>query len=211
MIMENSGETMMFKRRHDSHDLERRIAELEVAALQSTVPGAGAGPLNQAGDLLLAAGDIRGAVELYGRAIDSLVEADRFEAGMALCKKIIRTVPHVVRARCTLTWLAIGAGFTAEAAARVSDYVTAAELAGREAMAQLHVRHMGEVAEMHELRIILGECLLYLGDDVAANDMFGEVFAERNAGGQREIPMEQRWQDVRAAALLGPRRFPNAF
>lgn len=198
----------MFKRRHDSHDLERRIDELQVAALQNTVPGASAGPLNQAGDLLLAAGDVRGAVEMYGRAVDALVEADRFEAGMALCKKIIRTVPQVVRARCTLAWLAIGAGFTAEAAARVGDYVTAAELAGREALALLHVRRMGEVAEMHELRIILGEYLLYLGDDMAANDMFGEVFAERNMGGRREVPIERRWQDVRTAALLGPRRFP---
>jgi hypothetical protein len=201
---------MMFKRRQDPLDLERRIDELQVAALQSTVPGAGAGPLNQAGDLLLAAGDVMGAVELYGRAVDALVEADRFEAGMALCKKIIRTVPQVVRARCTLAWLAIGAGFTAEAAARVGDYVTAAELAGREALAQLHVRRMGQVAEMHELRIILGEYLLYLGDDAAANEMFGEVFAERNLGGRREVTMERRWHDVRMAALLGPRRFPQS-
>src|SRR5919109_3829275 len=164
---------MMFKRRqHDSFDVERRIDELQVAALQSTVPGAAAGPLNQAGDLLLAAGDVVGAVEFYGRAVDALVEADRFEAGMALCKKIIRTVPHVVRARCTLAWLALGAGFTKEVGIRVGDYVTAAELAGRETLAQLHVRRMGAVAEVHELRILLGEYLLYLGDDVAANEMF---------------------------------------
>jgi hypothetical protein len=198
---------MMFKRRHESLDLERRLDELQLAAVQSNVPGAGAGPLNQAGDLLLAAGDVLGAVEWYGRAVDALVEADRFEAGMALCKKIIRTVPHVVRARCTLAWLALGAGFTAEAAARVGDYVTAAELAGKETLAQLHVRRMGEVAEMHELRILLGEYLLYLGDDAAANELFGEVFAERNAGGRREISMEQRWHDVRVATLAGPRRF----
>jgi hypothetical protein len=200
---------MMFKRKHDSIDLERRIEELQVAALQSSVPGTAAGPFNQAGDLLLAAGDIMGAVEFYGRAVDALVEADRFEAGMALCKKIIRTTPRVVRARCTLAWLAIGAGFTAEAAARVGDYVTAAELAGREALAQLHLRRMGAVAEMHELRMILGEYLLYLGDDRAANDVFGEVFLERNRGDRRTVNLEERFENVRVAALLGPRRFPN--
>ena len=202
---------MMFKRRrHDSFDVERRIDELQVAALQSTVPGAAAAPLNQAGDLLLTIGDVHGAMQMYGRAVDALVEADRFEAGMALCKKIIRTAPKVVRARCTLAWLAIGAGFTAEAAARVGDYVTAAELAGREALAQLHVRRMGDVTELHDLRILLGEYLLYLGDEVAANSVFGEVFAERNAGGRRAISVERRWHDVRTAALLGPRRFPRA-
>ena len=200
----------MFRRKHDSFDLDRRLEELQVAAMQSTLPGSAAGPLNQAGDLLLAAGDISAAVEFYGRAVDALVEADRHEAGMALCKKIIRTVPRVVRARCTLAWLAIGAGFTAEAAARVGDYVNAAEHAGRETLALAHLRRMGAVAEMHELRMVLGEYLLYLGDDRGANDVFGEVFFERNRGGHRSLDMEERWQNVRTAALLGPQKFPPA-
>jgi hypothetical protein len=198
----------MFRRRHDSFDLDRRIEELQTTARRSTMPGAAAGPLNQAGDLLLAAGNAGGAVEMYGQAVDVLVEADRFEAGMALCKKIVRTVPQVVRARCTLAWLTIGAGFTAEAAARIGDYINAAEFAGREELALQHVRLMGEVAEMHELRMVLGEYLLYLGDDRASNDVFGSVFTERNTGRQRDIDLEQRWRAVRMAALQGPHRFP---
>ena len=112
---------MVFQRRRPSVDIDRRVEGLQVEALQCMIPGEAATPLNQAGDLLMRAGDPAGALELYGQAVDSLVEADRFEAAMGLCNKIIRTVPHVVRARCTLAGLEIGAGFTGERSSRVGD------------------------------------------------------------------------------------------
>src|SRR5690606_12417806 len=150
-----------------------------------------------------------GALELYGQAVDSLVEADRFEAAIGLCNKIIRTVPHVVRARCTLAWLAIGAGFTGEVPVRVGEYVSAAEANGRETLAQKHVRLMADVVDVPELRIMLGEYLLYLGADRTANELFGEVYSERNTGQQRTIDIEQRWRGVREAALMNLRKGPT--
>jgi hypothetical protein len=197
---------MVFQRRRPSVDVARKVEGLQVEALQAMIPGEAATPLNQAGDLLLRSGDAVGALELYGQAVDSLVEADRFEAAMGLCNKIIRTVPHVVRARCTLAWLAIGAGFTGELPVRVGEYINAAEACGRETLAQRHVRLMADVVEMHEVRIMLGEYLLYLGDDRAANDLFGKVYSERNTGQQRTINIEERWRGVREAALMNMRK-----
>jgi hypothetical protein len=197
---------MVFQKRRAPVDLQRRIEGLQVEALQCMIPGEAAGPLNQAGDLLMRSGDPAGALELYGQAVDSLVEADRYEAAMGLCNKIIRTVPHVVRARCTLAWLAIGAGFTGELSGRVGEYVTAAESCGREMLAQRHVRLMADVIDVHDVRIMLGEYLLYLGDDRAANMLFGEVYSERNTGQQRSIAQEDRWRGVRQAALLNLRK-----
>lgn len=197
---------MVFQRRRPSVDIDRRVEGLQVEALQCMIPGEAAAPLNQAGDLLMRAGDPAGALELYGQAVDSLVEADRFEAAMGLCNKIIRTVPHVVRARCTLAWLAIGAGFTGELSSRVGDYITAAEACGRETLAQRHVRQMADVVELHDVRIMLGEYLLYLGDDRAANRLFGEIYSERNTGRQRSIAQDERWRGVREAALMNLRK-----
>lgn len=197
---------MVFQRRRPPVDVSRRVEALQVEALQAMIPGEAATPLNQAGDLLLRSGDAVGALELYGQAVDSLVEADRFEAAMGLCNKIIRTVPHVVRARCTLAWLAIGAGFTGELPVRVGEYVNAAEATGRSALAQRHVRMMADVVDVHELRLMLGEYLLYLGDDRAADELFGEVFTERNSGLQRVIDQEERWRGVRQAALMNLRK-----
>ncbi|MBR9991076.1 MAG: hypothetical protein KFH98_15045 [Gemmatimonadetes bacterium] len=196
---------MVFQKRRPTVDLERRIESLQVEALQCMIPGEAATPLNQAGDLLMRSGDPAGALELYGQAVDSLVEADRFEAAIGLCNKIIRTVPNVVRARCTLAWLAIGAGFTGELSNRVGDYVSAAEACGRETIAQRHVRQMADVVEIHDVRIMLGEYLIHLGDDCAANDLFGQIYSERNTGTQRSIGQDERWRGVRQAALMNLR------
>ena len=197
---------MVFQRRRPPEDIERRIEGLQVEALQCMIPGEAATPLNQAGDILLRSGDPAGALELYGQAVDSLVEADRFEAAMGLCNKIIRTVPHVVRARCTLAWLAIGAGFTGELPSRVGEYVSAAEACGRENIAQGHVRMMADLVDIHDVRIMLGEYLLYLGDDRAANLLFGEIYSERNTGTKRSVAKEDRWRGVRQAALMNMRK-----
>jgi hypothetical protein len=197
---------MVFQRRRPSIDIDRRVEGLQVEALQCMIPGEAATPLNQAGDLLMRAGDPAGALTLYGQAVDSLVEADRFEAAMGLCNKIIRTVPHVVRTRCTLAWLAIGAGFTGELSGRVGEYVSAAEACGRQMIAQRHVRQMADVVDVHDVRIMLGEYLLYLGDDQSADRLFGEVYSERNTGQARSIAQEERWRGVREAALMNMRK-----
>jgi hypothetical protein len=195
---------MIFKRRNEQDDLQElldRVERLQVEALQSRGPGEASIPLNQAGDLLLRTGDLFTALEMYGRAVDNLVEADRFEAATALCRKIIRTAPEVVRARCTLTWLAIGAGFTAEVEQRVNDYIFAAEFAGRQKLAAAQLKSMSTVVDVHDVRLMLAEYLLRLGDDRGADALFGEVFEERNRGIPRLIDQEQRWRDVRRAAL----------
>jgi hypothetical protein len=197
---------MVFQRRRPPEDIQRRVEGLQVEALQCMIPGEAATPLNQAGDILLRTGDPAGALELYGQAVDSLIEADRFEAAMGLCNKIIRTVPQVVRARCTLAWLAIGAGFTGELGSRVGEYVSAAEACGRETIAQRHVRLMADMVEIHDVRIMLGEYLLHLGDDRAANRLFGEIYTERNTGTQRAVAQEDRWRGVRQAALMNMRK-----
>jgi hypothetical protein len=195
---------MIFKRKNEQDDLQElldRVDRLQVEALQCRVPGQASIALNHAGDLLLRTGDLLTALELYGRAVDNLVEADRFEAATALCRKIIRTAPAVVRARCTLTWLAIGAGFNAEVEQRVCDYIFAAEFAGRQKVAAAQLKCMSSVVDVHDVRMMLGDYLLYLGDDRGADALFGEVFEERNRGTSRYIDRDKRWRDVRKAAL----------
>jgi hypothetical protein len=203
-------EASVFKRKPAPPDVALQVERLQVEALQCNIPGDGAAPFNRAGDILLAAGDVAGAIESYGRAVNSFIEADRIEAAMALCRKIIRTVPEVVRARCTLTWLVIGAGYTAEAIQCAAQYSTIAEYCGRVRHARQHVRYMSEIADQHALRLALGECLIQLGDDYAANEVLGAVYRERNTGIGRSRAVGEVWPRVRAAALLGPDVQPGA-
>ncbi|HSJ09717.1 MAG TPA: hypothetical protein VK928_07365 [Longimicrobiales bacterium] len=194
----------MIKRKSGSDDLAHRVDELQVRALQCTIPGESAALFNRAGDLLLAESEVEAALELYGRAVDSFIEADRFEAGIALCKKIIRTSPNVVRARCTLTWLVIGGGYTVEAEARVAEYVSFAERSGREHIARRQLHMMSRVAREHSLRLALGDYLLLLGDAFAADEVFGEVFSERNGARSTDVDPAQTWESARRESLMGP-------
>jgi hypothetical protein len=197
-------ERAVSKRKSPDEDLARRIEELQVRALQCTIPGESAALFNRAGDMLLADDDVEGALELYGRAVDSFVEADRFEAGMALCKKIIRTAPDVVRARCTLTWLVIGVGYTAEAGKRAREYVSHAERSGRESIARRQLRLMSSVVREHELRLVLADYLLLLGDAEAADTIFGGVYSERNGGPCPVSDPAAAWACARRESLLRP-------
>jgi hypothetical protein len=201
----------MFRKKPAEPSIAARVEQLQVAALQAGLPGEAAALYNRAGDLLLSTGDVDGAIELYGRAVDDFVEADRFDAGIALCKKIIRTIPAVVRARCTMTWLSIGAGYTAEAAACAVRYASAAEYAGSDTHARQHLRQMSSVAAEPTVRMVVGECLLQLGDEQGADAVFGEVFLERNRGAAAPRDSALALSRVREAALLRPgARFPTS-
>lgn len=199
----------MLHRRSDVADPVKAAERLQVEALQRDNPGESAALFNRAGDLLLGTGDVLGAIECFGRATDSMIEADHPKGGMALCRKIIRTVPHVVRARCTLTWLVIGAGYGADVWRHASEYVLFAEFSGREGHALDHVRSMTTVAEQPDARLALGECLLQLGDDAAADQVLGDVYRERNGGPAVARRESDVWELVRVLARLGPQERPT--
>jgi hypothetical protein len=188
--------------------LEDRLRELEDLAEFATIPGANAVYLNQAGDACIAAGEYERGLQYLGRAIDAHVKADRFTAAMALCKKVLRLNPEVVRARCTLAWLSIGNGFEGDACTWVDGYVGAAERAGREHLAVSQLRRMGEVAAGEELRVVVGERLLALGDELMSDHLLGQTYGERNGTSHPLHPDdEERWNTARRAVLMGPREF----
>ena len=83
-------------------------------------------------------------MEYYGRAVDAYLNAERWESAAAMCRKILRSQPTSVRARCTLSWLAIGKGFVADAQTQIMDYAEAAYLFGRESLAAFATQaHLG--------------------------------------------------------------------
>jgi hypothetical protein len=112
----------------------------------------------------------------------------------------------VVRARCTLTWLALANGMEQDARVEAEEYLAAAERAGAEMMALLQVRRMVNVAESVELRLYLAEVLMALGDQRTADEVIGRVLAERNG---LEPPLtvapDDRRNLARRAAIQGPR------
>jgi hypothetical protein len=185
-------------------ELQARLDVLDSNAKNAHGPGGAATFYNQAGDLLVEAGRVSNALEYYGEAIDTHVKADRFDPAAALCRKVIRLVPAVVRTRCTLTWLALGDGFDGDAQENVTRYIDAAVSAGRNDIVLTQLRRMSTIASGETLRLYLAEMLLMMGDASGADHMFGAVYRERNRlDPRRDIPMDERRFTARRAALQG--------
>jgi hypothetical protein len=192
-----------YRHRPYDHQMEAELSSLEEKAETVRVPGADAPFYNAAGDLCSEAKDDLRALDYYGRAVDAYLRAERWEAAAAMCRKILRSQPDAVRARCTLSWLAIGKGFVADAQTQVTDYAEAAYRLGRELLAACQLRRMGELAVNSTIRVTVAEQLLNLGADRAADLLFGAVLREHNYG--RRGPRDVNWSLVRRAALLGPK------
>ena len=195
----------MFKKARTTEDqIQDRLRQLETLAFSTGDSGGDAVYFNQAGDLCASVQQPIAALEYYGHSIDSYVKADRFDAATAVCKKVIRLSPRVVRAHCTLAWLAIGKGFVPEAQQFIEHYLVAAAVSERELVARHQVKRMSTIADAEPLRIYLAERLLDLGDDQASDYLFGTIFRERNLGGVRIPDPKRRWNEARRCALMGP-------
>jgi len=183
-----------------------QLESLEWRAERANSVGAAATYMNQAGDLCVEAGLVKDALEYYGRAIDAHLAADRYDAAATVCRKVLRASPDVVRARCTLTWLALASGLEPDARAEVEEYLSAAERAGAEMVALLQVRRMVNVAETVELRLYLAEVLMALGDQRTADEVIGRVLAERNGlEPPLRVEADERRSIARRSAIQGVR------
>jgi hypothetical protein len=197
---------MLFKRnkRKTVEELEAQIRDLLAAEDVQRIPGTDAVAFNAAGDLWKEAGHLDRALTYYGLSIDAFLEADRWDSAAAICRKVIRLAPAVVRTRCTLAWLAIGKGMDTDAQALIRAYVEAAVHAGRDRMAVVQLWRMGEVAAHQDVRVTVAELLLELGADQSANELFGKIYEDRNNGRGDDVSTDLLWSHCRQAALLGP-------
>jgi hypothetical protein len=185
----------------DGRSLEDVLRTMTKQARRAEFPDQKARIFNLMGDLCFDAGDRDGALTNYGMAVDHYLTGQRFDSAAAVCRKIVRISPDVVRARCTLAWIAIGKGLFQEAQREVAEYATAAERAGRESLAWEHLRRMGEASDV-ELREALAETLLNLGDDEGADRLFRTVFGAVSEDEVLETEdADMRWRKVLDAAV----------
>lgn len=167
------------------------IAALEKEAERAT-PQRRPQLYNRLGDLYARAGDRSAALRAYGRGIDGYLENGFYDAAAALCRRVIEYQPAVVRARCTLAFLLLGKSLMADAHREIRQYVDGARRVGQEELAVKRLHLMAEATENLEVRAMLGELLLELGDAEGADRLLGTVHAARNAPSPGESQEEQR-------------------
>lgn len=183
--------------------LEQELKSLEQQA-RTASPGYETQFLNRAGNLCADAGEVSRALGYYGRAIDAYLESGRFSAAEVLCTKLLRLTPDAVRPRCTLAWLSIGKGYRA-GDHEIAEYVRASRRAGMEDLAIKQIRMMAAATANPDLREILGEHLLDLGDLAESERILASVFEEREGLREpREEDQGKLWSKLLRAALMSP-------
>lgn len=188
-----------------ARELRREIESREQFAQDAPLDRQGL-LFNRAGDFCFKQGEYAKALRNFGHAIDAYLQLGHLDAAPALCQKVIRVAPEVVRARSTLASISLAEGLFRDAQHQIADYVEAANAAAQQRLASERLRLMAAATENNDIRMLMGEYLLELGDPAAADDVFGMVFAERN--GLRpplSSEVEERWGRLLPVALMGPR------
>ncbi len=156
-------------------DFVHQIEVLEDKAKKAPF-GADAYIFNDAGDLCVTADREFDARRYYGMAIDGFLDAGRFEVAGAIARKMLRLYPDVVRARCTLAWIAIGRGIRPEMASALRDYTDAALGLGMDRPLVRELTWMADIVDDREVLFEIGERLLDGGASAEADHVFGRAF-----------------------------------
>lgn len=160
--------------------------------------------LNRLADLEFAAGNRREAVRQYGRSVDVNVELRQFDSATAVCRKLLRILPGVVRARCTLAWLSLRKGHLDVARRHIDDYVEAARQAGTGELAAQQLRLMARYATDPGVREHLAKKLRSVGDEAGAREVeLGDPGSLTGSG-------DHSWDPVVFATLLTPKELRDA-
>jgi tetratricopeptide (TPR) repeat protein len=172
--------------------LEESLQELTERMRGDLTPEQRARLMSIAGDLCFEAGYRERALLYYDACIDLYLSAGRFAASAAICDKLIRISPEVIRARCTLAWLAIARGLDDEARRRVEEYGEASLRLERPTVAQRQLRAMAEEVESEDVLEAIAHALLKLGDAVSADRVFGLIHSPAARPRRRYATSEER-------------------
>jgi tetratricopeptide (TPR) repeat protein len=177
-------------------DLDAVLPRMERRADNSLFPTERARILNLAGDLCFDAGQRDRALIYYDQAIDIYLALGMYASVAAVCQKLVRLSPSVVRARCTLAWMAIARGQAREARERIADYANAAMPLKDHRLARGHLRMMAEVADSPDVLGAVADGLKLLGDTRGAQR--AEAAASGSELQSRKLPQEpeRRWELV---------------
>lgn len=153
---------------------------------------------NRLGTLAHAENDAS-ALVYFGRAIDNYLESGYFDATAALCRRVIRLYPEVVRARCTLAFLSIGRRNLGDAVQEITEYTMAAKRSHTELYAIPRLRLMAQATPDANVLRCIGLALNDLGDSEGREQVQERI---------RHVPAEllqdpgERWERLLAVALL---------
>lgn len=180
---------------------DRRINALLDAAETTPMPGK-AQLYNQAGDICAETSRLHGrALECYGHALDGYIRVADYRAAAAMCRKIIRFSPNVVRVHFTLACLSLGREMTADAAESISNYIAAVRVTGTERFAIPRLRLMAHATDDVNIHRLIARHLAEFGDV----ESVGSILERNQVTDPDDNPLgdgEEGWQRLLKLALM---------
>lgn len=135
----------------------------------------------------------------FGKAVDAYLESGYFSAAAALCRRMIRLHPEIVRARCTLAFLSIGNRHLGDAAQEIAEYTMATKRTGTECYAIPRLRLMAAATDDAVVLRRIASALSELGDEEGKD----HVLATLAAGpAPHALDQGKHWERLLAVALL---------
>lgn len=131
------------------------IRLLETAGVESDL-----GLYNRVGDLYLKIGNTGQAVTYWERGIDGYMEAGFYNNAMALCNKILRTVPNRDSVYLKLGQISARKGFLSDARKNFLEYADRMRRAGKLDEAFRALQEFAELQPEPEIRLLLADQLL---------------------------------------------------
>lgn len=187
------------KRRIRRRDRELRT---ELAATdRDSAPLAVARICHDLAQLAIEEGRRRDAVRWFGQSIDAYIYAGFIGAAAAMCGRLIRFEPGVVRARATLAMLHLANRQTAEALSEIRAYVDATRRLGERAeVTEERLRLLASLADEAEVRDLIGNSLIELGACEEGREVLrGPEDGRGNETGT--LSEQERWRRLLEAAL----------
>jgi tetratricopeptide (TPR) repeat protein len=178
----------------DSGDLQQQLANIERDARSARDEGL-ARLMNQAGDLCAQAGLPTGAMSYYGRAIDAYLATGFSAQAAAMCNKLIRYSPTVVRAHCTLAFLALADDQVGDASKEIAAYVAAARRTSTEKLAAPRLRMMARITELEEIKRQIAAHLEELGDGLGARRILSALGEDPEAAPPVPLEQDDFWEE----------------
>jgi hypothetical protein len=139
----------------EAHPAEERLEtalKRVVETLPHATPRQKALLYKRGGDICVGLDAQRKALGWYGRAVDQLLELGDHEEAARMCRLIIYVQPDAVRARCTLSWIDIGAGMEEAAMEHVVSYAHTARQANQTELLTKQLGWMFEATTSPPLR-----------------------------------------------------------
>lgn len=196
-------------RSHEAREEWPKAIEAYVQAIRFAEKGGGVEAdlnlFNRVGDLYQKVGQTQAAVDFWERGVDAYMEAGFYNNAIALCNKILRTVPSRNSVYLKLGQISARKGFLSDARKNILEYAQRMQRAGQLDEAFRALQRFADLQPEPEIRLMLADQLLAHKRVSAGVDQLRYAWRDLVAQGRQADA-----EEVRARILeLAPDRDPQ--